>query len=46
MVSEMPARSRESAPGAVEPEINNSGRNFIREAMVSERLARSRKSAS
>ena len=45
MVSERPARSRKSAPGALEAEIDDFERNLIRKSMLSERPARSRKSA-
>ena len=44
MVSERPARSRKSAHGALEPEIDDFAMNLIRISMVSERSARSRKS--
>ena len=42
MVSEKHARSRNSAHGALEPDINDFERNLIRKSMVSERSARSR----
>ena len=42
---EKPARFRKSAPGALEPEIDDFEKNLIRKSMLSERLPRSRKSA-